>query len=256
MSRASSALGRRTTRAVLGGRAAMLLLVVAAVVAGCGRPAAPPAGTGPPPRTPTQAQATPAPDQPSSGLPGEITVACGGGAPALGADRVRASADGVRFVVTGPVGWVVGVTTDHGHESVQLSASPESITLRVPPGDAGISCADPSLPEIGPAAPLVVEDPDGWYRPAEPEPAGGECLSMYATPVEGARGVPGDPVALARIALTDLRPGDIVERGGYPVDTGTVRVVRAGTVIGRLTYVADGQGGWLLVSSTMCDGLR
>ena len=148
------------------------------------------------------------------------------------------------------------VTTERGHESVQLSASPESITLRVPPGDAGISCADPSLPEIGPAAPLTVEDPDGWYRPAEPEPGGGDCLSMNATPAMGATGAKGDPVALARIALTDLRPGDVVERGGYPVDTGTVRVVRGGVVIGRLTYVADGQGGWLLLSSTMCQGLQ
>lgn len=248
--------GSRGRSGLPGVGAAAVLLAVGAIVIGCGGTGASPAGAGTPPGTPMEGGTTPAPGEPSSEPAAEVAVACAAGAPALDADRVRTSADGVRFVVNGPAGWVLGVTTARGHESVELSASPALITLRVPPGDAGISCADPALPEIGPAAPLVVEDPDGWYRPAEPEPAGGDCVSMSATPAMGATGAKGDPVALARIALADLRPGDVVERGGYPVDTGTVRVVRDGVVVGRLTYVADGQGGWLLLSSTMCQGLR
>lgn len=236
---------RRSARVARGGLAAVVA-AFATVAAGCGGLPTTPPGT-----------ETAGPGELSPALPDTVAVACAddAAAPALDTDRVRASAEGVRFVVTGPVGWVLGVTTDRGHESVQLSASPESITLRVPPGDVGISCADPSLPEIGPAAPLAVEDPDGWYRAAEPEAAGGDCASINATPAMGAAGAKGDPVALARMALAGLRAGDVVERAGYPVDTGTVRVVRGGVVIGRLTYLADGQGGWLLVSSTMCRGL-
>ncbi len=215
----------------------------------------------PTPATPTPAMpsaGTTAPAKPdTSPTPGpEVAVACAAGAPTLSTDRVLASPDGVHFLVTGPAGWAFGVTTERGHDGVEISGGPASIVLVVPPGDVGISCADPSLPEIGPETPLVVEDPAGWYRPSEPGPAAGSCLTMDANVAAGARGTPGDPVALARLALANLRPGDIVERGGYPVESGTVRVVRAGTVIGRLTYDADGHGGWLLVGSTLCDGLR
>jgi hypothetical protein len=47
----------------------------------------------------------------------------------------------------------------------------------------------------------------------------------------------------------------VVERAGYPVDTGSVRVVRSGEVIGVLSFEDDGHGGWLYTGSTLCGGL-
>ena len=71
----------------------------------------------------------------------------------------------------------------------------------------------------------------------------------------GAKGEIGDPVLLARKALRGLRAGDVVERGGYPAETGLVRVVRAGNVIGAISFDGDGRGGWFLAGSTLCGGL-
>ena len=64
-----------------------------------------------------------------------------------------------------------------------------------------------------------------------------------------------DPVDLARTAIAGLRADDVVERGD-PAELGTaVQIVRAGEVIGSLTYVSDGKGAWLLVGGTLCAAL-
>jgi hypothetical protein len=69
---------------------------------------------------------------------------------------------------------------------------------------------------------------------------------------QGARGRSGDPVHLATEDITGIRAGDVVERDDA---AGSVRIVRAGAIVGSVTYDADGAGGWLLMGGTLCDGL-
>lgn len=72
---------------------------------------------------------------------------------------------------------------------------------------------------------------------------------------EGTLGEQGEPVELARAHVTGLAPDDVVERGGYAVQTGLVRIVRACEVIGRFGFDPDGHGGWLLGGWILCAGL-
>ena len=204
---------------------------------------------------PTEEPVTPAPE-PSGELVAVLTARCGDGPPELNSDRVRASRDGVQLRVTGPAAWQLGIEYDSGRESIGLEEADQEVVLRIAPGDAMIDCGDPAQAGLPPGARVRIEDPDGWYRSMAIGNVAGSCVSGDAMFVEDARGSKEDPVRQAREQLRKgLRPGDVVERGGYPADKGLVRVVRDGEVIGTLTYVDDGHGGWLLLSSTTCGGL-
>ncbi len=87
---------------------------------------------------------------------------------------------------------------------------------------------------------------------ARPSSNAASCVSPSFDYPQGARGKAGDPVELARVDVGGIRSGDVVEGD---VAAGSVRIVRAGTVIGHVTYAPDGAGGWLLVGGTLCDGL-
>lgn len=191
----------------------------------------------------------------SSALAAEVAVECGSGAPVLGSDRVRASADGVRFLVTGKVGWMFGVLTDSGSGAIQLESRPVRITQLVPPGDVGVSCADPSLSGAAPVTALRIEDPDGLYRPVATSPNASGCVSGNVDYGDYALWKPGDPIRLTRVAVNGIEAGDVVERGGYPVENGWVRIVRADAVVGSVTFGSRRSGGWLLLGWTLCEGL-
>jgi len=195
---------------------------------------------------------------PTLAIVGELVdvakVTCGSGAPVLGSGRVRASADGITLAVSGGKGLYLGIEHAAGGEGQEITKDAQEVTLRIPPGDVGISCATPGA-ELTLAVVLRIEDPDGWYRSTMVEPVSGSCMSGEGSFTAEARGPKGDPVELAKKALVGLRPGDVVERGGYPADTGLVRIVRDGRVIGLLRYQQDPDGGWLLPSTVMCSGL-
>jgi hypothetical protein len=204
---------------------------------------------------PTEGLVTPAPE-PTGELVAVLTVRCADGAPKLNSDRVRATRDGAQLMVTGQKGWILGVAHESGGESFDLEKADQAIVLRIAPGDVKIDCGDPAQAGNLPGAHVRIEDPDGWYRSIAIGNVAGSCMSGDAMFTEDARGSTEDPVRQARkLLLKGLRAGDVVQRGGYPADTGLVRVVRDGQVIGTLTYVDDGHGGWLLPSSTLCGGL-
>jgi hypothetical protein len=204
---------------------------------------------------PTEEPVTPAPE-PTGDLVEVLTVRCGDGAPGLNSDRVLATKDGIRLRVAGRKGWNLGMEFATGRESVGLEKADQEVVLRIGPGNVTIDCGDPAQAGIPPGTFVRVEDPDGWYRPMEIGNVVGSCMSGDAMYVEDARGSKADPVEQTRKQLLKgLRAGDIVQRGGYPADKGLVRIVRDGEVIGTLTYVDDGHGGWLLLSSTLCGGL-
>jgi hypothetical protein len=204
---------------------------------------------------PSEEAVTPAPE-PSGELVAVLAVRCGDGAPELDSDRVRATRDGVRLRVTGPAGWQLGVEYESGRESIGLDEADQGVVLRIAPGDVLIDCGDPEQAEIPPGASVRIEDPDGWHRSMAIGNVAGSCMSGEALYAEDARGSKENPVEQAKKRLKGLRDGDVVERGGYPVDEGLVRVVRDGQVIGALTYIDDGHGGWLPGGSTLCGGLQ
>lgn len=81
------------------------------------------------------------------------------------------------------------------------------------------------------------------------------CVGLNIDYAPDARGEPGDPVDLARVAVSGLQTGDVVERG-VPTELGAaVRIVRAGETVGNLTYASDVNGGWLLAGGMLCAGL-
>jgi hypothetical protein len=193
--------------------------------------------------------------EPSGELVAVLTVRCGDGAPELSSDRVRAARDGVTLQVTGREGWTLGVESESTRESVALEKADQAVVLRVAPGDVMIDCGDPAQIGPPPGAPVRIEDPDAWYRSMAIGNVAGSCVSGDALLAEDARGSKEDPVGQARKLLKGLRADDVVQRGGYPADKGLVRVLRNDEVVGTMTYVDDGHGGWLLLSSVSCGGL-
>lgn len=188
-------------------------------------------------------------------LAGEVEAECGPGGPVLVSRRVEASSQGVRFVVVGPVGWGLNVSSDGGGEGVWLESDSADETLLIPPGDVAVSCADPTGRDAVLVTPLRIEDPDGLYRTVDIGATAGGCVAGSNSYGEGALGEQGEPAELATAHVNGLAPGDVVERGGYPVQTGLVRIVRAGEVIGWIAFSPDGHGGWLSSSWTLCEGL-
>jgi hypothetical protein len=81
------------------------------------------------------------------------------------------------------------------------------------------------------------------------------CVTLSNDFVAGARGTRGEPVTLARHAVSGIRTGDVVERGQAVTDGVTVRILRGGKIIGHVTFLADGHRGWLLGGGSLCDGL-
>jgi len=114
-------------------------------------------------------------------------------------------------------------------------------------GSSPSPTAPPSVapsPTLAPPAPLAAPT-------ASPSSGATGCVSLNLDYGQDARGKAGDPVDLARNAVAGLRAGDVVERGEA---AGSVRIVRAGEIVGNVAYVSDGAGGWLLVGGTLCDG--
>jgi hypothetical protein len=79
-------------------------------------------------------------------------------------------------------------------------------------------------------------------------------VSLIIDYAPDARGKPGDPLDLARAAVAGLQTGDVVERSD-PAEVGAVRIVRAGELVGNVTYASDETGGWLLDGGWLCGGL-
>ncbi len=164
-------------------------------------------------------------------------------------------------MVTGPAGWSFGVESDEGQDGTQLSTSPERVTLLVPPGDVQVRCSEAmetapgaSTAPDAPAA-LRIEDPEALYRPMTPGGTG-SCVTGAPDYVDGAQGIEGDPISITRAAVHGLTTGDVVERGGYPSETGFVRIVQGGKVIGSVSFERTTGGGWRVSTFTMCEGLR
>jgi hypothetical protein len=81
----------------------------------------------------------------------------------------------------------------------------------------------------------------------------GECVSLNLDYVADARGPKGDPIEVARKALSGLQPTDVLTLIDDEEDA-TIVVVRRGQQIGRMHLLSDSAGGWLLVEAMPCGG--
>jgi hypothetical protein len=191
----------------------------------------------------------------SSDLVDVLAVRCDTDGLELGSDRMRAARDGVHFTITGEPGYQVGFEHEIGGGGFDVDIdAPDRVEL-IPPGTMTVACGPAAAPAAAPLATVTIEDPDGLYRPYMIGLRSHGCVSSDALLGENARGPKVLPVKQAQAGLVGLLPGDVVQRAGYPVETGRVRVVRNGEVIGSLDYQPDGHGGWLLTGTTLCDGL-
>ena len=109
----------------------------------------------------------------------------------------------------------------------------------------------PSMPTAAPPA-----EPSPTPVPTvSASPGVSGCVSLNIDYGADARGKAGDPVDLTRTTVDGLQAGDVVEPGD-PTETGVaVRILRAGEVVGDITYASDGHGGWLLMGGMLCAGL-
>jgi hypothetical protein len=217
--------------------------------AGVVEPSAPASAAAPPP-TPVQTAAptaTPTAEVSQVETPVVLDVACDGSRTVIAMPVVLAQLDGVHL----RIGNASGIELPFDIEDVGGSSVPVaggSFTYGLEPGTHRVSCA----------ADLVafeVVDPIALYKRTEcaGSASGTTGVSEF---VDGARGLRGTLLDVARRQLLGLHPGDVVERAGYPQATGDaqIRVVRGAEVLAVLSYHDDGAGGWLLGGTRMCPG--
>ena len=230
-------------------------------IAGCGSPvpdqtarsagpSAPPSAvagtvtvTTSPSRSPSAASATPTSDR--------LVLTCQGGEAFVDVSLVVARADGVHVLIRNPFRSALDVvlerTTGESVADAQVEQVETEIVVAAEPGRYAIGCGDAR-------APLEVIDPAGHYVSRDLSCGGSSGTAGTIDYGADARGPRGALLDVARRELRGLRPGDVVERAGYPAGgaSWSVRVVRAGLVVAVLSFEADGHGGWLLTGTTAC----
>lgn len=248
--------------AVLRLRSGVLTLLVTALAAaatGCGSAAVVSSG-GPAETTPASVPAGPSPvasAAPAAVPDAELEVACDGIHTTIANPLVRTQPDGVhvRFENTSGTDLSVDWSDTDGNALFGdgLPAAGATFIYTFGVGDLQVACGKT------PAAFTVVDldqlykSPGTWCAAKGSGASGTTGGTDY---VQGATGVTGDVVDIARSQLRGLAATDVVERAGYPLATGNqfVRVIRDGRTVAAVEYTPDGQGGWLIVGSNSCEG--
>jgi hypothetical protein len=258
------------------GRLAVLLAAAGLVVAGCGaelgstpKPsptaapdiATPSTTASAPPSVAPVPTATSAPSATASASPPATAIAhapaaaeveCTATGTTVTTDLVAAQRDGVHFHVrntsgANPAFQIDGVGGDNTPASVGTLVFPLQL------GPARIWCGPSDTPTDADWVTVTVVDPKGVFVPDTLT-----CGTVSHQSIDygaDAKGKKGDPVAIARSTITGLRPGDTVERAGYPAaEERKVRVVHDGQIAAVGTYFSDQHGGWLLGSVDECAG--
>jgi hypothetical protein len=142
--------------------------------------------------------------------------------------------------------------------SSRLPAVFTSAALVVLAGCAAIgtpSVASPTVVPVATAQPTASATAVASST-ASPSADVGGCLNASVDFAPDARGQKGDPIDLARSALSGLRGTDVLTRAAGS-DSATTQIVisREGREIGRVQFDQDPDGGWLLGQATLCGGL-
>ena len=89
-----------------------------------------------------------------------------------------------------------------------------------------------------------------------PSAGGGGCVSASVDVAPDARGSKGDPIGLAKAALSGLKETDILTRvAGSDSASAQIVITRGGQEIGRVQLDQDPDGGWLIGQAVLCGGL-
>jgi hypothetical protein len=191
-------------------------------------------------------------------------IFCDGATPIVRTPMVLTQPDGVHVVLSNPtdetLSFAIRSAPGGSNETSVSSLEPGSIqlVLTVPPGSVEFSCSAP--PEEGQAGvaglgSFEIVDPGGHYISPEFECEGGSAYGSGSAYPAGTAGDRGTPIEVARARLTGLEPDDAIEIAGYQDSPSPVlRIVRDGTVVGRVTLADDGTGGWLPGSIEGCGG--
>jgi hypothetical protein len=189
--------------------------------------------------------------QPVAAEVAELT--CDGSTTTLLTPRVAAQPDGVHVRVTNTSSLDLSLQVE-GVGGDNAPVGERESVWQLAPGEVRLRCLDPAVDAGSPGGYVTVEvvDPAGLY--VSPELGCASVVGMTPEYAEGWMGYQGDPVEAARVLLTGLLEGDVVERAGYPGSTEPiVRIVREGAVVGSVHLRDDGQGGWLLDTLERCD---
>lgn len=207
------------------------------------------------------------PEDRGRGAPLVAEVVCADGGARVGTAAVQPQADGVHLRLENrePTGRYVYYRV--GEDIRSLTELPPGTSERVvaaEPGRWELVCVTPEAypDDTSPWVALDVFDPRALWVPADVE--GCEHPSSvhpdYVEYFEGGtpQGEARDPVELAReLAPQEVpgwRPGDVIERAGYPeASPRLVRVVRDGRVVAVLDYRDDDRGGWYYGGVTYCE---
>jgi hypothetical protein len=207
---------------------------------------------------------TAAPGSPKNGpaktaIPDVARLVCGEDGSRLSAPKVRPRADGIHLVVENRLGVDSGFAVENREGGMGSNAprGKSGHVLTLPPGELRVGCNYPpdKLNESEPDyQDLKVVDPEEVYIPVALEcRVAGSAQPDY---LPDARGKKGNVVELAREEAQikdNLKPGDEVERAGYPESREpVVRVVRDGKVTAVAAFRKAEKGRWLVDQISFC----
>jgi hypothetical protein len=210
----------------------------------------------------TPAAAATAPSSALDALPDVADVVCDGDGTHVLTPQIRPQPDGVHFRIDNRTGVHLGFEFRFGESGAGGDNAPvgtsEITRSDVPPGDVLVTCWDfrgqPALPkDPDEFVTLAVVDEDGIWTSPNLDCGDAGWVTGTGDYGEGAKGVVGDPVDLAKDHFQGLRATDLVRSVGYPQEEQpVVGVVRDGTTIATAEYLSDGEGGWLLSTVSRC----
>jgi hypothetical protein len=194
------------------------------------------------------------PPSQSHALPDVARIACTTTGTLLLTPGVRPQQDGVHVMLSQTSGPPATLESDLGGGD---KPGPRPLILTLPPGRAHLGCMTMADWNVDPPrhrnwVTLRVVDQDRQW--VDDQPAGNTCSQSSIDYAPTATGVPES--RLGRDARRALRakPGDVVERAGYPHQAPIeYRLVRDGRVVELASYASTGHGRWLLEGVEKCD---
>lgn len=203
--------------------------------------------------------------------PSVLEVACDGTATTVATARVRLLPDGVHLRVDNRSGEPLSVSVRAGGRTLFGVRVPPGVSQPepsqgggwpVPPGVASVGCfpGGRDQGETSAYATFEVVDPDGLWVPWDLE-CRGTAVTAAIDQAEP-RGVPGEPVDVAREALApyvgELGPADALERAGLPAQVPVVvRLTRGGRTVATVELWPDEERtGWVVSTLSVCEDVR
>jgi hypothetical protein len=190
----------------------------------------------------------------SHALPNVARIVCTAAGTRLLTPGVRPQQDGVHVMLSQTSGPPATLASDLGGGD---KPGPRPLTLTLPPGRAHMGCMTMADWNVDPPrhrnwVTLRVVDQD--RRWVDDRPAGETCSQSSIDYAPTAAGEPESRLGRDARRTLGAKPGDDVERAGYPgQEPIEYRLVRDGRVVELARYAPTGHGRWLLEGVQKCD---